>query len=396
MSRDPVVDALRGFAIGGVVVGHWLVTALVVAPDGTLGTASPLATMPALAPATWVLQTLGLFFFTAGFAAARASGRHGPAHRFARLLLPALALLGVGAGLLLTAIVLGIPDATLSVALTLAISPLWFLLPLLAFHGLAGPLRSAVRRWGPLRCAGAAVAVVAALDLAGDALPGRLPVAVLAAWSVPWMLGMAHADGRLAGRRAGAALAVTGAAGLAALIEAGYPVSAVGVPGAAMSNLHPPSLFAVALAVAQIGVALLVRPALARLLDRPGPARAVRTVNQRAVRIYLWHQPILVGVTALLAHVALLPGLHTAPAGPGWVVARVCWLPLLALVLAVATGLRSGPDARPERAAPAHRCTMIASAGRSAPASGPRRLQEVIAVRDSDPPSRGRAHRQPR
>ncbi|SCG69142.1 acyltransferase family protein [Micromonospora humi] len=397
MSRDPVVDALRAVAIGGVVLGHWLVTALVVGQDGTLATASPLATMPALAPASWVLQTLGLFFFAAGYASTRSSDRHGTARRLGRLLRPTLALLGVGATLLLSAIVLGVPDATLSVALTLAVSPLWFLLPLLAFSVSAGPLRSAVRRWGPLRCAGTAAAVVAALDLAGGALPGRLPAAVLAAWSVPWLLGVAHADGRLTGRRAGAALAVTGAVGIAAAIAAGYPVSAVGVPGAATSNLHPPSLFAVALAVAQVGFAVLLRPALAGLLSRPAVAGAVTAVNRRAVRIYLWHQPVLVGVTALLAHLALLPGLHTAPTGPGWLFARLCWLPVLAAVLALVTGARTAPDGPPGRAAralPVYADRCLRADVR--PRSGPRRPQEVIAVRDSDPPSRGRAHRQPR
>ncbi|MFF3146672.1 acyltransferase, partial [Streptomyces sp. NPDC057927] len=39
--RDRAVDALRAFAILGVVLGHWLVTAL-VADGGALHTASPL------------------------------------------------------------------------------------------------------------------------------------------------------------------------------------------------------------------------------------------------------------------------------------------------------------------------------------------------------------------
>ena len=68
--RDRGVDALRALAIVGVVLGHWLVTALVVRPDGTLRTASPLATLTGLAPISWLLQTLALFFFAAGFAAA--------------------------------------------------------------------------------------------------------------------------------------------------------------------------------------------------------------------------------------------------------------------------------------------------------------------------------------
>ncbi|MBQ0905410.1 acyltransferase family protein [Micromonospora sp. U21] len=353
MSRDRAIDALRAYAIGGVVLGHWLVTGLVLASDGGLSQASPLTALPDLAPVTWVLQTLGLFFFTAGFGSARSLARHrgGPgwlARRLRRLLLPALALLGAGAAMLLAATVAGIPDDTLAVALRLAVSPLWFLLPLLLFVATTGPLRAAVARWGVVRCVAPAVAVVAAADLAVRLLPtgtGLPPVTVLAAWAVPYLLGLAHAEGRLAGGRVAGALAAGGAVTLAALLALGYPVSAVGVPGAGVSNLNPPSLLAVALAVTQVGVGLLARPALERLLARPLPGRAVTEVNRNAVRIYLWHQPVLVAVTALVARGGVaLPGLHTAPDSPGWVLARCCWLPLFAAVLVtlVRAGRRSG------------------------------------------------------
>ncbi|SBT47450.1 Acyltransferase family protein [Micromonospora narathiwatensis] len=370
-----MVDALRAYAIGGVVLGHWLVTALVLTADGSLHTASPLTALPALAPATWLLQTLGLFFFTAGYAATRSLAGYPQgagrwlARRLGRLLRPALALAGIGSGLLLAAIVLGTPEGTLTVAVTLAVSPLWFLLPLVALSVLTGPLRAAVRRWGPLRCAAPAVAVVAAADLAArvlSATPGRLPVTLLAAWAVPWLLGVAHADGRLTGSRPAAGLAAAGGVALAGLVALGYPASAVGVPGAGMSNLYPPSLFAVALAVGQVGLALLARPALARLVARPWPARLVTAVNREAIGIYLWHQPVLLAVTALTAHlVRPLPGLHTAPAGPGWVAARLCWLPLFALVLVALLA--------PRRRASGGRLGTVAagsSADRGVPAAG--------------------------
>lgn len=154
MSRDRAVDALRAYAIGGVVLGHWLVTGLVLAGDGGLHQASPLTALPDLAPVTWVLQTLGLFFFTAGFGSTRSLARYPGgaggwlAGRLRRLLLPTVALLGVGAAVLLAATVVGTSDDTLAVALRLAVSPLWFLLPLVVLVALTGPLRVAVRRWG--------------------------------------------------------------------------------------------------------------------------------------------------------------------------------------------------------------------------------------------------------
>ncbi|GAB3940064.1 hypothetical protein GCM10027614_23150 [Micromonospora vulcania] len=253
-----------------------------------------------------------------------------------------------------------------------------------------------------------AVAVVAVADAAVRLLPddtGLPPVTVVAAWAVPYLLGLAYADGRLAGRRVAGALAGGGAVALAALLALGYPVSAVGVPGAGVSNLNPPSLAAVALAVTQIGLGLLARPALDRLLARPLPGRAAAEVNRSAVRIYLWHQPVLVAVATLTARGGLaLPGLHTAPDGPGWVLARCCWLPLLATVLV--TLVRAGRPAAPaDRAAPAGRwrdrrpvgrVRRDADAGVRSSTFRPARPQEVIAVRDSDPPSRGRADGQPR
>ncbi|PWR13854.1 acyltransferase [Micromonospora acroterricola] len=390
MSRDRAVDALRAYAIGGVVLGHWLVTGLVLAADGGLRQASPLAALPGLAPVTWVLQTLGLFFFAAGFGSARSLARHpgGPGGwlggRLRRLLLPALALLGVGAAVLLAATVAGIPDDTLAVALRLAVSPLWFLLPLLLLVASTDPLRVAVHRWGLARCVVPAVAVVAATDLAVRLLPagaGLPPVSVLAAWAVPYLLGLAHADGRLAGPRAAGVLAGGGAMALAAMLALGYPVSAVGVPGAGVSNLNPPSLLAVALAVTQVGLGLLARPALERLLARQVPGRAVTEVNRNAVRIYLWHQPVLVAVTALVARGGVaLPGLHTAPDSPGWVLARCCWLPLLAAVLV--TLVRAGR--RPARRTGWRRPPGGGAAGRSAECVPP--APRVYDHRRSGPP----------
>ncbi|MGW4945908.1 hypothetical protein ACWEOZ_30500, partial [Actinoplanes sp. NPDC004185] len=76
--RDRTIDAVRAYAIVGVVAGHWLVTGLVPGPDGVT-TASPLAAMPGAAPATWLLQTLGLLFFAGGYSAACSTRARRPA-----------------------------------------------------------------------------------------------------------------------------------------------------------------------------------------------------------------------------------------------------------------------------------------------------------------------------
>ncbi len=115
---------------------------------------------------------------------------------------------------------------------------------------------------------------------------------------------------------------------------AGYPASMVGVPGVAVSNLDPPTLAAVTFGLAQCGLALLLREPLRRLMRRPGVWAAVALANLSAMTIFLWHQTALMATTATGLLAGRLPGLHTLPDGPGWVAARLAWLPVFALVLA--------------------------------------------------------------
>jgi hypothetical protein len=107
------------------------------------------------------------------------------------------------------------------------------------------------------------------------------------------------------------------------------------VPGAAVSNLNPPTLAAVTFGVAQCGLALLLREPLRRALRRPVAWAAVILVNLSAMTIFLWHQTALMATTATALLAGPLPGLHTVPDSPGWVAVRLAWLPVFALALAV-------------------------------------------------------------
>jgi hypothetical protein len=137
-------------------------------------------------------------------------------------------------------------------------------------------------------------------------------------------------------RRAGWVLFLCGAAATAALVAwAGYPASMVGVPGAAVSNLNPPTLAAVTFGLAQCGLALLLREPLRRWMRRPLAWAAVALVNLSAMTIFLWHQTSMMAVTAVGLLVGRLPGLHMVPDGLGWVAARLAWLPVFAVALGV-------------------------------------------------------------
>ncbi|WP_405808233.1 acyltransferase [Streptomyces sp. NBC_00210] len=341
--RDRAVDALRALAILGVVLGHWLVTAL-VADSGTVHPASPLQYRPQLAPITWVFQTLAVFFLVGGqvgaksYASARARGQtYGRwlGARTGRLFRPVAAVLvvwTVAAGLMLAS---GARFESVCALGKLVLSPLWFLLVFAALTA-ATPLVARLHPLWPL-------AVVLHVDLIRFGLYGTSRyewlgwINVAAGWLVPYCLGAAWARGGRRIRTTGWVLLLVGAAATSALVLwAGYPASMVGVPGAGISNLNPPTLAAVTFGLAQCGAALLLLGPLRRVLRRPVAWAGVALVNLSAMTVFLWHQTAMIAVTAvgLLADTAL-PGLHTVPDGSGWVFARLAWLPVFAVALLV-------------------------------------------------------------
>ncbi|WP_043506754.1 acyltransferase family protein [Streptomyces glaucescens] len=336
-SRDRAADGLRALAILGVVVGHWLVTAL-VADGGTLRTDSPLRHLPALATVSWLFQTLAVFFLVGGEAAARglASSRaRGESYgqwlsaRLTRLFAPVGALVALWTAATAALLLTGADPATVRTLVKLALSPLWFLVAFAALTA-ATPLLTRVNPLWPL-------AVVLHVDLVRFGLGGPAWLGwtnLVAGWLVPYTLGVAWSRGAPERRRAGWILLGGGVAVTAALVAwAGYPASMVGVPGAAVSNLNPPTLAAVTFGVAQCGLALLLREPLRRVLRRPVAWAAVALVNLSAMTIFLWHQTALMATTAAALLAGRLPGLHTVPGHYGWAAQRLLWLPVFVLAL---------------------------------------------------------------
>ncbi|MEU4463512.1 acyltransferase [Streptomyces sp. NPDC024017] len=337
--RDRAVDALRAAAVLGVVLGHWLVTALV--SDGrALRTASPLQHMPWLTPVSWMFQTLAVFFLVGGHVATRshasARDRGIPYQqwltaRLSRLFKPVAAVLTLWTVAAVALLLSGTEFGTVRTLVKLALSPLWFLV---VFAGLtaATPLLARLNPLWPL-------AVVLHVDLLRFGLGGPSWlgwVNVAAAWMVPYTLGGAWTRGELERRRAGWVLLGAGAAVTAALVAwAGYPAAMVGVPGESRSNLDPPTLAVVTFGLAQCGLALLLRERLRHAMRGPVAWAAVACVNLSAMTVFLWHQTALMATTATGLFVGRLPGLHTRPDDLGWVGARLLWLPVFALALAV-------------------------------------------------------------
>jgi Acyltransferase family len=344
--RDRALDALRALAIAGVIGGHWLVTALVPGqghgaghPGTVLSDNSPLAWMPWLAPLSWVFQTLAVSFLVGGYSAARGyRGGYLPwlRKRLIRLARPVAALAAVWVPVTVGMCLAAVPAATVRTLVFLVISPLWFLGVYAGLTALTPAATWLVRRFGAWAAA-FPVAVVAVADLVRFGLSGPSWVGWInlpAGWLVPYLVGIAWALGSLRGRRAPALMLAGGAAATAALITwAGYPASMVGVNGAHISNLNPPTLAAVSFGIAQCGLALLVRDRLARLMRRPLAWAAIALVNLSAMTLFLWHQTAFVTVSSAALLAGRVPGLLTAPAGAAWVAERLVWLPAFAVVL---------------------------------------------------------------
>lgn len=404
--RDRALDGLRALALAGVVVGHWMVGALVLDGDGSdgaggLAIASPLAEMGWLAPASWVLQMLGLFFLVGGRvaalgwtrtldrspAAAAESGSVTPLAttsdlyrrwwraRWTRLTRPVLAVVVTGAVVLPLLSVAGVPDRTLLSAVTLVLQPLWFVGVYLVLTGLTWVLVAADRRWRLWACA-PGVLLVAAVDLArygpwADQVPSGIGwLTVLPGFGIGYQLGIAWAAGRLDSRRVGWLLAAAGAVLFTALVTvAGYPSSMVGVPGEVRGNAHPPSLLVVALAATQCGLAVLAREHVARLLRNRVLWAGAVLVNLSALSILCWHQVASLLPSTVVAQAGwVVPGLTDAPGSPGWLLARLAWLPLLTLLLvAICRLARPFESGRPVDAGHLLRRVHPGASGPSAP-----------------------------
>lgn len=342
--RDRAIDGLRALALLAVPTGHWLLGGFTLDSEGGLHNASPLSAFGALAPASWVLQMLGIFFLVGGYASAlsfrRRPGSTGAwlKGRIARLGRPVLGVTAVWALAAPVLFAVGVPEATLRTGATLVVQPLWFVGVYVVVTALTPYCVRAAHRLGGWAAAPllVSVAVVDALRYGplADSLPDWLSLLnILPGWLFAYQLGVAWGEGRI-GRRGAWALLVGGVALFATLLTVfHYPASMVGVPGEARTNSHPPSLLVLALAAAQSGAAMLLRERLARLLARPALWAPVVVVNLCAMTILCWHQSAMLTAAVPGSFVGELAGLTTAPDSPGWIAARVAWMPLFALLL---------------------------------------------------------------
>lgn len=323
--RDLTLDIARVFCVLLVVVIHLLMVGVGFDADGKLiavtPTQSPLGSQPWFPAATWVGQIMPLFFVVGGFAAITAwrslVRRGGTAsdyvrNRVLRLAQPALPLYVFYAVVIGAATLLAIAPDLLNLAVQGAASPLWFL----AAYTLCQSLVPTMVKWHTrapratllVLLAGAIVVDTARFASGIDEI-GLINLFFV--WLLVQQIGFWYADGWFAARRWWQ-LVLIAVVAYATLV----PMTFVGPYSFDMlTNLNPPTLPLVSLAVAQACVLRLLRPALAKLMNTHAARAVVFIVGTRLMTIYLWHLPIILIITGVSL---LIPGAAPTPGSPAW------------------------------------------------------------------------------
>lgn len=347
-SRNRVVDFWRVVAILVVMFGHWLAASIWIEPDGEIALLNSLEWIPYAGWVTWIVQVMPIFFLAGGYANARGLGkverdeerrRDWITARVRRLFTPVIPLLVVWV-MLIVIMRTFVPAEIVYAGAMSATVPLWFLAVYITLTAIAPFTYAWWRRQGPATVGWLAAAAVT-IDIARFVLevPGIGWANFVFVWAAVHQVGywwssldskaaVQHHTGRwLAAGSLGTLIAVTWS-GL-------YPVAMVGIPGAEVTNMTPPTFAMVILGTMQLGVIWASAPAVQRFTSRLRNWHGVVSVSGVIMTIYLWH----LSAMTLFAAAGLL-ALDGAffKIEPGTV---VWWLtrPLWVVVLLVVTGL---------------------------------------------------------
>ena len=314
--RDRFIDLVRVTSMVTVVVLHWL-SVMPALTAGRVVDQNVVAVVPGLWPLTWTGDVMALFFFAGGYAnwvsLTNSLLRGEPygfflARRVRRLLRPTFIFLGawLAVDLLLRAVGLGSwsPLRHVAIGNTIPFGPLWFLGVYLVIVMLSPWTAAAHRRWGiavPL----VMVAGVGVADSQAFVRNSGAPLAanLLLVWLIPHQLGYFYADGTLR-RLSAKACAGMAAAGLVMLMVLTslpyYPRSLIS-PRWTVLTMDAPMLSLVADGLWLIGLALLARRPVERLLMDPRRWRIVSRANDLTMPVYLWHMSAYLVAAASLA-----------------------------------------------------------------------------------------------
>ncbi|WP_281858285.1 acyltransferase family protein [Litoreibacter halocynthiae] len=341
-SRNRAVDLYRAIAIMFVILGHWLLVAGVIR-DGELEFIILLAEQRWTHYATWLFQVMPVFFFVGGFSNGLSwtSARKDPvkksawaASRLSRLLKPTVPVVLVWALAGAVAHAMGVSVELISDASQAALVPVWFLAVYIIMT-MAVPVTVAL--WDRLGVASVgllALGAIAVDAIAFGADQGWLRWTNYAfVWLAVHQLGYWWGSAERPKSWALGFIALGVAWLYILIVQFGFPVAMVSVPGAEMSNTRPPTTAMLAVGAVQIGVILLLTDLAQAWLRNVRVWAWVIVFNQMIMSIYLWHMTALLIVVGIAANVFGGAGLHEPPGTGLWWAVRPIWVVLFTLVL---------------------------------------------------------------
>ncbi|MBU8865291.1 acyltransferase family protein [Paenarthrobacter aromaticivorans] len=302
--RDPAIDLVRFICLLLVVAAHCMMVSPVLHRDGKVTTQNTLMEQSWFTPVVWVLMIVPLFFVLGGVTGLqswrRLKERGGSGFDFAqlrllRLVRPAMALLAIMWAGLWLALLSGVDPQVIQLMTTGAAMPLWFLAAYLTAQ-VSIPLMARLHQRAPLPTLGVLVALIITVDSLRGAVPVLAFVNMVFVWCAVQQLGFLMADGFFEHRSrtwlVGAIIVSNLLLGL---------VTGVGVyPGNMVVNINPPNLCLLLLAISQSATLQLLGKGIRWIASVRWVQTIIAVAGRRSMTIYLWHLPLLVGMSGLL------------------------------------------------------------------------------------------------
>jgi hypothetical protein len=345
--RERVVDFLRAFSILSVVFGHWLISYITQDSSGQISGENAIPFMKINGFSfgwllTWVFQVMPIFFFVGGYAnyvGIRSFKKKNLGYaqfltsRIRRMMKPVITLLFVWVPANFVIDMMNIRSEKFADLLSkLVTQPLWFIGVYILVTALSWPLYNLHLKFGSK-----SILITACIPFLIDWLRLGVGITVIGylnifVWIWVHQLGFAYADGTLLANASqqvnnitqlwkkftGLFIVIIGATGLffCSGIQAfsnnrilnditkflhidnlPYPQSMVGLPGETMSNMNPPTVAIMFLAITQIGLVVIFRDRLQGFLQRPKVWKVTVIINSMILTIFCWHQSALSLVT---------------------------------------------------------------------------------------------------
>lgn len=340
--RNRYVDLLRALSILAVVLGHWIMAAPSFHSDSAQ-MQHLLDIQPWSRWLTWIFQVMPIFFFVGGFSngaswdsALRKDIGYGQwlDARLRRLLGPAIPLVMLWTGLAMVGWAFGVHHDFIRIGSQVSLVPVWFLAIYFVIVALVPITR---KLW--FRVGWWSIFVPVIFAVVGDLVFFNTPYTwfgwfnYLFIWGAVHQLGYAWQQGRLSGSHKAAVGAIVGFVALILMTKFGpYPLSLVGVPSEELSNTTPPKLPLLALAMAQVGIVLLLETRARKWLSGMQTWAATVMINGFIMPVFLWHSTVM--MLMIGATFWLLPALLViVPGTTEWWEMRPIWVSAYLLVM---------------------------------------------------------------